>query len=629
MSTRRGRAAALALACVALVGAVAWILDGAGRAPVDPTRPDQAAADRPDRPELAAHPGFPPESRAHPGPTTGQDEPASPVSPGMRIVEVPVFDEEVRPWGRGVRVTAIVAGEHGESGETSIESETDDTGHARFTVPVGRAVRFVVRRGGGEAARFDVRAGSGASDATPALVLSRRMPLAVWVRRQGVPTLPRAFAVAVDGKALDIREQRPSEGTLVGIFEVSDQPRPHVLTFTEAGGPTIAVPLPPEQATYRGMDATIDLDPAGPVLRIEIQPAGLEIAAPAILQRWDEATGAWAWDRFLRLDPTPGADGDIRESIPGLTAGRYRILEGETGRTSAEIAIVRGGPTAVLTMDLNGAGVARGRVVPVEGRTVFNTQIWLLDPATTTGGPRTKSPVHPDGTFSVVVPGDRPVRIVARHPEAILDDPASQVTLREPRDDIVLRLVAAPGASLRLLGSDGNPLRGVVFVSLRRREAGAQAVQSATTANDGQIWFGGFAAGRYDVLLHHEPDAPLVLSGVSLTAEPTHLGTHTLLVGRSIRLRALRPADMPWPKGLSAFVELLEPSWPTPFGEGIVDASGEGRVVGLLPGRYRVRFHGNEFPLPAAVGVEHTVEVTDTNDPVVTIDFRPEARETK
>jgi hypothetical protein len=315
--------------------------------------------------------------------------------------------------------------------------------------------------------------------------------------------------------------------------------------------------------------------------------------------------------------------------VEGLAAGRYRILEAETARASGEVTLVRGGPNELLTLDLRGAGIARGRVEPLEGAAVNKTEIWLFDPATTTGSPRAKLPLRPDGTFSVFVPGDRPVRIEARHPAARPDAPASQVTLREPRDDIVLRLAPAPRASLRLLSSDGSPLRDRVLVCLRRREESAEVVRVWGTANEGEISFSGFAPGRYDILLDHERDAPLVLEDVSLSAEPTWLGTHTLSSGLSIRLRALRPSDMQWPKGLGAFVELLDSSWPISFGGASVDVSGEGRVAGLLPGRYRVRFQANGGPLPAAVGVEHTVEVTETNDPVVTIDFRPEARDGK
>ena len=46
-----------------------------------------------------------------------------------------------------------------------------------------------------------------------------------------------------------------------------------------------------------------------------------------------------------------------------------------------------------------------------------------------------------DGSFAVRVPGDRPVTLVAEHPQLVPAPDGGRVEVREPREGVVLRLV--------------------------------------------------------------------------------------------------------------------------------------------------------------------------------------------
>jgi hypothetical protein len=126
-----------------------------------------------------------------------------------------------------------------------------------------------------------------------------------------------------------------------------------------------------------------------------------------------------------------------------VAPGRYRALDRARGVFSEEFDVRAGGPPATVELDALRSGIVRGRVEVPEGHLYPSVRIERIDEG---ADPRDRwvpeaVKVADDGTFAVQVPGDRPIRLRAAHPD--LDAvPDGEVVVVAPRDGVVLRLVA-------------------------------------------------------------------------------------------------------------------------------------------------------------------------------------------
>src|SRR5204862_2770566 len=105
-----------------------------------------------------------------------------------------------------------------------------------------------------------------------------------------------------------------------------------------------------------------------------------------------------------------------------------------------------------LRMDLSRAGVVTGHVLGPDDKPVTDAWIEADDytvPAPVAGpgsgrGFQYRSNSGQDGAFSVTVPGDRPLRLRGRHTFMRPDPDRGTVEVVEPREGVVLRMVAGP-----------------------------------------------------------------------------------------------------------------------------------------------------------------------------------------
>jgi hypothetical protein len=303
----------------------------------------------------------------------------------------------------------------------------------------------------------------------------------------------------------------------------------------------------------------VERSPGGPLVgRIELASAGTLLvqvvpAADAVV----DLIGA----------PPPGGPGGLAEvnlrphrvagsrdlwRLQGLRPGAWAVRDLTTGVVSTREEVTPGGTSAPARLDLSRAGIARGRVEVPDGYVRGEVRVVAEGEGLRFGFGLSDDlpgmPVRSDGSFTIRVPGDRPVTLRPSH--ALLRPAAEggRVTLTDPREGIVLRTVPGPQASLRpdplpVAAREGWPsANDLVRVLLYRGPT--TALPTATIKAkfaDGVARFGGFVAGTYGVFLDAYGSAPVFLPAVVLGDGATDLGTVRFPAGGSVRARVVVP----------------------------------------------------------------------------------------
>lgn len=528
--------------------------------------------------------------------------------PGL---EVRVASHERTPLA-GVTVVLV-----SEGGWPRILAVTDAEGRARFAVPRGTRGTLCVRRGGRDEAQQPLTADVDTGTAVP-LYIPSELPISLVVTRRGVPSLPASFELSVAGRPVVVRAKSAEDGVVSGTFQPSPDAAPATLTFSAADEPPLTVPVVSGPSVY-GIVMDLELEPAGPTLVIEarIPNAVAGAITPYIVSRRDPSTGAWKPARFTQEAPVHGEDGVWRTRVAGLSVGEYRVLEGLAGSTSDAVYIRPRGVDPVVRFAFPNAGRVRGRIEVGPGLDPTLAEYGVWDGPTANGPPRSHGS-STDGSFDVVVPGDRPLTLRAIHPLGANDAPGIAVTVTEPRDDVVLRIEAGGSARVELSVADDDPSPPqVVWVHLWDAGAGKTAWQGRALPDGGSFRFAGGGPGTYDIVLDDGCHAPVLLPAVALGPDARHLGRHRLTYGQSIEVRVIVPGGMERPRWISAVAGRID----DPRGWGHWRSFDGERIRGLLPGRYKVSFHGARGPLPPANGVVQTVEVVEGQPAVATLEF--------
>jgi len=484
---------------------------------------------------------------------------------------------------------------------------TDAEGRAHFDgldPALGRLAAFValgadVRRIGAA----DVTNG----DATVEGMLPRARTVTLRVTTEGERKLPAGCKAMVDNQWIDSPE------TDDAAAEIRVTARPHAangqlgITLRADGFRDVFVAAP---AGKDVADAAFD---KGVAILADVRTSGTSWNPQVWLERWSEAESG-----FRIASSVLGArrDEEGLYHVERQPPGRYRMTEGTTGATSAVVDLALGDAPARLLIDLARAGFVAGRVLGPDDKPVANAWILLADPADdappATNPLQVRQTTNADGSvaravrlpmlvrastdaagaFRVVVPGDRAIRLYARHAWMKPAPAQDFADVREPKDGVVLRLLEGPCVEFALPTDFGRdvPMR-MPQVQLFRGPAAGEPVAQLSFAPIMQLApgqrfrAGGFEPGRYTLWIEVGGGAPLVLSDVDLKDGVNDLGELRPPRGGSVRVRVTTPAGGA-PQTTAVFVVRLDPP---AYMRGATSRDSEIVVAGLGPGRFEVR----------------------------------------
>ncbi len=478
----------------------------------------------------------------------------------------------------------------------------------------------------------DLRTGDAKVEGT----LPAERDLLLSVRLSGKPGLPGSFAVGAYGmpQAGEALEEDPEAGTLL-LRLALPAPLPGgkaPTVWIRAAG---FVQATAEVSGFEGdgpLRASVDLEPAG-ALRVRVMTPADKRPDRPLLQRFDAARNAWSpapgWGPGAgqRSDEGPQGYSLLHE---GLTPGRYRLVTLDCGEASAPVE-VRGGAESEALLDLSRSGPVTGTVEVPEGFDVGRTTLTVEvgDLGSTFGQPPGQGQVRKDGTFSVRVPGSRPVALRVRHPLLKPDAASAALLLDRPQEGLRLRLVTGPTARFTLPGvmaaSSPFPGMGGLRVLLFDGAPGAKPLLTCAPELAGPTWsFGGYEPGTYTVWIDTGSTAPLEQRGVVLGEGETDLGALATGPGTTVRVRVKAKEGTAVPR-LSVWVQHLgEPA----YQRGTNSRGGPDDVLvsGLGAGRFRVTggavmgaMGGGGAP---GRGLDETFEADGASEVVLDLDLR-------
>jgi len=451
---------------------------------------------------------------------------------------------------------------------------------------------------------------------THTLTLEKRYEVTLLL--DGKPFLPQGVALSVDGDYQVFGAgQDPEHGLLTGTF-VPRSPLAS-LSLRALGFRNVSerVDVPAGDELLRH---TFELD-RGHECRIRI--VGEQ---PKVVQLEFQQEGPSGWGTIDAKNWTPRAGQRETEDgwvYIGLDPGRYRMRTVREGYLWGPVEVGRG--EAVLTLDFTRWEAIRGRVEIPDGYGYQEVQLTLRGDRVAEE-PSMFRPGFPvsleDGSFEVGIPGDRAVRLTARHPTLMC---AAPVETTSGLDGVVLKLVLGPTLSFRLPGWEEKHAEFLKdprwhlprpFARVRLLRDGAEPVDLMALAKD-PVWHaGGFAPGRYDVWIDVPEAVPQLLRNVDLKEGVNDLGDVPSLPGSRIRVRVLVKDGFAAPSVYVWATHVGEPSYARNT------QTGGGTEEFVLPGLGSGRFDVYCGGLHLTRGLHQEIEVDGTNEVLLTLDLR-------
>jgi hypothetical protein len=507
-------------------------------------------------------------------------------------------DERARPVGDAVETDA--------DGRAAIEGLDPSVG--RVAVFESSSTPSDVRKIG----VVDVTRGDARLDAR----LPRARSLTVRVTTDGERRLPAGWTVMVDGAWSDGVE--PDESAA----ELRLRARPHAadrslyLLLRVEGYRDVMITAP---ASADVVDAAFD---HGVVVLAEVRVGGAVLTPQAWLEAWDETQKTWRPTTqvpFARPNE-PSTTRRVERQPPG----RYRLRDHATDVTSRSIDLALGDPPGALVLDLSSAGYARGRVLVGDDKPLLGASIVLEEPTTDGATPKytrsipSRAMTAADGSFSVVVRGDRTTRVRAVHPLMKRDPERDFADVTGPRDGLTLHLVPGPVLEFSAPAPSAPGGRFVQSTPAVQLFRGAVSGEPAAVLALDQPWlvqtkrrFGGFEPGRYAVWIDPGFGAPLVLPDVELRDGANDLGELRAPRGSSVRVKVTWAADAS-PRMVHVVVTRAET--PT-YSRTRMSNDAEIVVDGLGPGRFEVKINAQGLSIQDAT--RRTVDLDGERDVVV------------
>ncbi len=381
---------------------------------------------------------------------------------------------------------------------------------------------------GHEAARANLTEG----DREVEITVGRRRELVFRFTENGVPCLPSSFNLSVD---------------FVGAFDTTEVPERGEIRFHRR-------PLRHERAIWFQFDAhtffwrdgwlwppkegdraifDIELSRGGGLVA-KIVPPGDGLSSLKILRR--EESGDWRPPDNFRPPLHPDPDGVLR--LRPLLGGTYKLVDRESGLFAGPFKIAPGDKPATTTLDLSRSGWVTGKVVFPKGFRLSRATVHRERPGLEARGTR----VDASGSFRIRVPGDRPVTLTVRHPVLKPAADGGSVGIKDPRGEVMLRLVAETVATFRveedLLYSDRRVL---LFLGEPRGEP--VFTREIVSLPRKQHRFGGYEPGTYTVFIDIPGFVPAILLDRVLGKGTIDLGIVPLKRGSSLRVKVKGPDE--------------------------------------------------------------------------------------
>lgn len=481
-----------------------------------------------------------------------------------------------------------------------------------------------------------------AGDAELDVVLPRARTVIAHVTVDGQPRSPAGLSLMLEGYlALE-----PVEGA-VGRLQGEWTPRGTPTRLQAAAFATGLLPLNLDievpEAPGQPIEVRLDFESGGSFRTKVLPPADKRMLLRA--QRWQDEQASWGpggaqTGRPHFLQETLQPDGEGWVEVGPVAAGRYRLIDSSSGVVSEPVEVVPGRETPDGLIDLSRTGWVKGRAEVPEGVdlqlvTVIAAGDGLDGPITdpqfdpATGGFEQRSGLSArfdrDGVFWLRVPGDRPLALHLEGHGVRPPSGTAPVVVTTPREDVVLRGVAAPLARLRLatpLRLNSNPGRprpcavdwahgaqeGRIMAML---SAGADAVEiSGLAPGTGTLWIDGSVA------------APLVLRDITIPGDrDVDLGEITPTEGRRLALRILPPKQGVAPR-LTFFVQRAAPRAYTrrlDLGTLPTEPSVH-HITGLEPGPHVLRSMAI-MGGPGGTNGERAIDIPEDGELEITIDL--------
>ena len=536
-------------------------------------------------------------------------------------LEVHAVDAEGRP----VAGASLSLRDRSDNAETGVVS-TDETGTARFEgLYFTRASLYLLDDpsspyGGREVGQVSPSPNGARFDC----VLGRARDIVLRVTLDGKPGLPSSYVLQVDGPLMREVEEDPEGGLIRFSYRpLGEDPEIGVLLRPDGYLPASeTVPIPP------GSDPVeVDLPLSGGRWiqgSVGLPPDG---EARLILEKSDGA----AWEVVqvpsgqMFLDVPPG--GALR--VGPLEPGRYRLWDSDCNLVSGVADLTGPETVAEVAMDLSHAGLAQGKVELPPGVDAARVRVRMegegLREADARFGPLLMGvPVQSDGSFSVRVPGDRRVRLLAWHPSFPSgEDRALLVT--EPREGIVLALAAPQGAAVVFRVSPEPPPMPKGFfgpgggrVLLFKGEAEGKPDSEHTLAiKDGVATFSGYEPGTWTLWIDIPGFAPKVLQSANLSKGGDDFGTLQFSEGTLLRIRVVTKGDETPPRIIAMAKRVGEPA----YARSQIAQEQEILVRGLGKGTFHVQAGPMEGGGMAAP-LDETIEVDGSSEKTLTLDLR-------
>jgi hypothetical protein len=544
-----------------------------------------------------------------------------------RRVEVTVRDADGSPV-EGVRLAL----RDSAGREAADECESDSDGRATFAglEPGLGTLDLSARTGAPAEVRWVASVDLSASDARVDVRLERPQEIVLRVTTDGEARLPEGWTVLV-GRAIrtDARVVEPAE---IHVLATEDDPGAPVRVVLRAGGfcdCAADVTFDPARAPV-----TVDMPlSSGATLLAEFRPPrGADgIYAQAVLQRlgprgWEPCREHPVW--VLARGETAGA-----RRFDHVPPGRYRLLSNACQFASQPVDVALGRGIVSLRLDLSRGGPARVRVVGPDDRPVPNSWVTVEVPdsdwpmphvgeelfAPRAGGPFSFD-AGSDGECVVLLPGDHPVRLVARHPTLRPDPERGSVVVTESSAEVpTIRLVEGPVIEFAATpAADWTPSGlGVCTVRLFRGAPSAEPDATVVASSDGTRYrAGGMPPGRYTVWIGLPGSAPVVIADVDLRDGVNDLGTIRRRPGCALRVRVTVPPGRVAPPVIVNVTRVGGPSWTAARSS---RGAGEVAVAGLGAGRFEVSV--TAATRPESPPFVRTVELDGEHD--VVLDYAP------
>jgi hypothetical protein len=524
----------------------------------------------------------------------------------------------------GAPAPGLTVGIYNQGNNVMANATTDEDGLAKLGMLQGELAEIYVL-GASEYERreqigtVDLRKGDLRIEHT--LVGRRRFEIRVLV--DGKPILPEGQQVGI-GSAMEEVAFDEEQGLVTGLVPVrADAPKVHA--WCSAPG-------------YLRETASIDVREGDEPIRhtFTLRPGAdlrvREIGKPpdrfdVVLEK-QESEGWQARDARTMFPRAARKPADGGWTYTGLEPGTYR-MRGDSV-VFGPATVTEGGGEIVL--DYSRIAAIAGRVEVPEGVPPHEASLLLevdgIEPETlnpTWGQPRRPGK---DGTFRVVIPGDRKARLSVRHGRLAPDPKRGSIETVGGMEGVVLALVPGPSVRFRipqyfakyagLFEKYPEWQRPHVEVRLYRDEPVGRPEFTVTALAEDREWKGGgFAPGTYTLWLDVPESVPVVRRGVKLE-EDRDLGDIPMDPGSTVRIRVLVKEPLAVPRIHVWANRVGEPR----YYRG-VNSNGEEVVLvpGLQAGRYRVT-GGVTMAMGSTRMLNEEIEVDGVTDVERTFDLR-------